>query len=47
MREISPLCPADDAFILDTSELGIDDVIEKASFFISSMSLLVSFINDV
>lgn len=37
MREISPLCPADDAFILDTSEFGIDDVIEKASFFISSV----------
>ena len=26
-REVSPLRPADDAFILDTSELGIDDVI--------------------
>lgn len=35
-REISPLRPADDAFILDTSELGIYDVVEKASFFVDS-----------
>lgn len=37
MREISPLRPAKDAFILDTSELGIDDVIEKASCFVESI----------
>lgn len=36
-REISPLRPAKDAFILDTSELGIYDVIEKASFFVDSI----------
>lgn len=35
-REISPLRPADNAFILDTSELGIYDVVEKASFFVDS-----------
>ncbi|EKE09647.1 MAG: Cytidylate kinase [uncultured bacterium] len=35
-REISPLRPADDAFILDTSELGIEEVIEKACFFVDS-----------
>lgn len=37
MREISPLRPAPDAFVLDTSELGIDDMIEKASFFVDSI----------
>lgn len=37
MREISPLRPASDAFVLDTSELGIYDVIEKASLFIDSI----------
>ena len=36
MRKVSPLRPAEDAFILDTSELGIDDVIEKACFFVDS-----------
>jgi CMP/dCMP kinase len=35
-RKVSPLRPAKDAFILDTSELGIDDVIEKACFFVDS-----------
>ena len=35
-REISPLRPAIDAFILDTSELGIDEVIEKACLFVDS-----------
>lgn len=29
-RAVSPLRPAADAFILDTSELGIDEVVEKA-----------------
>ena len=37
MREFSPLRPASDAFVLDTSELGICDVIEKASFFVDSI----------
>lgn len=36
-RDVSPLRPAKDAFILDTSELGIEDVIEKASFFVDSI----------
>lgn len=36
-REISPLRPADNAFILDTSELGIYNVVEKASFFVDSI----------
>lgn len=35
-RDVSPLRPADDAFILDTSTLGIDEVIEKARLFIDS-----------
>lgn len=35
-RKVSPLRPAKDAFILDTSELGIDDVIEKACLFVDS-----------
>jgi cytidylate kinase len=35
-RKISPLRPAEDAFILDTSELGIDDVLEKACLFVNS-----------
>lgn len=29
-RETSPMKPADDAIILDTSEMGINDVLEKA-----------------
>ena len=33
-RKISPLRPAKDAYILDTSELGIDDVIKKACLFV-------------
>lgn len=37
MREISPLRPAKDAFILDTSELGIGDVIKKASYYVESI----------
>ena len=35
-RKASPLRPAKDAYILDTSELGIDDVIEKACLFVDS-----------
>lgn len=35
-RKASPMRPAKDAFILDTSELGIDDVIEKACLFVDS-----------
>ncbi|MBY0500824.1 MAG: (d)CMP kinase [Alphaproteobacteria bacterium] len=35
-RKISPLRPAEDAFILDTSELGIDDMLEKACLFVNS-----------
>lgn len=35
-REISPLRPAEDAFILDTSELGIEEVVERACFFVDS-----------
>ena len=35
-RDVSPLRPAEDAFILDTSELNIDDVVEKACFFVDS-----------
>ncbi|OJW51269.1 MAG: cytidylate kinase [Alphaproteobacteria bacterium 41-28] len=35
-RKVSPLRPAKDALILDTSELGIDDVIEKACHFVDS-----------
>ncbi len=35
-RKVSPLRPAKDAFIIDTSELGISDVVEKACFFVDS-----------
>jgi CMP/dCMP kinase len=35
-RDVSPLRPAEDAFILDTSELNIDDVVEKACLFVDS-----------
>ncbi len=35
-RKISPLRVADDAFILDTSELGIDEMVEKACLFVDS-----------
>ena len=35
-RESSPLQPAPDAFILDTSALSIDEVVEKACLFIDS-----------
>jgi len=34
LRKLSPLRPAEDSFILDTSELEIDDVVEKASVFV-------------
>ena len=27
--EISPLCQADDAVLVDSSDLGIDEVVEK------------------
>lgn len=37
MRKASPLCPAEDAFILDTSELEIGEVVEKASVFVHSI----------
>lgn len=36
-RTVSPLRPAKDAFILDTSELEIDNVIEKACLFVDSI----------
>jgi CMP/dCMP kinase len=36
-RDISPLQPAKDAFILDTSELGINDALEKASLFVDTI----------
>jgi cytidylate kinase len=35
-RKISPLHPAENAFLLDTSELGINDVLEKACLFVDS-----------
>lgn len=35
-RKASPLRPASDAFILDTSDLKIDEVVIKACFFIDS-----------
>jgi len=35
-RDVSPLRPAEDALILDTSELGIDEVVEKACLFVDS-----------
>lgn len=35
-REVSPLRPAEDAFLIDTSELEIHDVVEKACFFVDS-----------
>lgn len=35
-RGISPLCPAKDALVLDTSELSIDEVVEKACAFVDS-----------
>jgi len=35
-RKVSPLRPAKDAFILDTSEMKIEDVIEKACSYIES-----------
>lgn len=34
-REISPLRPADDATIIDTSELGIDEVVEEVLALVS------------
>jgi len=36
-RDISPLRPAEDAFILDTSELGIYDVVKRACLFVDSI----------
>lgn len=35
-RKFSPLLPAEDAFIIDTSKLGIDEVVKKACFFVDS-----------
>lgn len=35
-RDVSPLRPAEDAYILDTSELDINDVVEKACVFVES-----------
>lgn len=35
-RKVSPLRPAKDAFILNTSELGIEEVVEKACLFVNS-----------
>lgn len=35
-REVSPLCPPEGAFLLDTSELGIGDAVEKACLFVDS-----------
>jgi cytidylate kinase len=35
-RDVSPLRPAEDAYILDTSTLGINEVIEKARLFVDS-----------
>lgn len=37
MRKVSPLQPAEDALILDTSDLEIGDVVEKASVFVDSI----------
>ncbi len=34
-RKISPLLPAEDAYILDTSELGIPEVIKKACVYVN------------
>jgi cytidylate kinase len=36
MRELSPLRPAQDAYILDSSTLGIENVVEKACLFVDS-----------
>ncbi len=36
-RKVSPLCPAEGAFILDTSELSIDEVVEKACSYVDSI----------
>ncbi|MBS0271055.1 MAG: (d)CMP kinase [Proteobacteria bacterium] len=36
-RDVSPLRPAKGAFILDTSELEIDNVVEKACLFVDSI----------
>jgi cytidylate kinase len=36
-REFYALRPADDAFILDTSHLGIQDALEQVSFFVDSV----------
>jgi cytidylate kinase len=35
-RKVSPLRPAEDAYILDTSELTVDEVVEKACLFVDS-----------
>ena len=35
-RKVSPLRPAKDAFILDTSELSIDEVVENACLYVES-----------
>jgi cytidylate kinase len=35
-RDVSPLRPAEDAYVLDTSELNIDQVVEKACVFVDS-----------
>jgi len=35
-RKVSPLCPAPDAYILDTSMMGIHEVVEKARVYVDS-----------
>ena len=35
-RTVAPLVPADDAFVLDSSELNIDQVLEKVTEFVDS-----------
>lgn len=35
-RKVSPLCPAPDAYLLDTSTMGIDEVVEKARVYVDS-----------
>ena len=36
-REVSPLRPAPDAFMLDTSDLKVDEAVEKASLYVDSV----------
>jgi len=35
-RKVSPLCPTEDAFVLDTSSLTIEEVIQKACAFVDA-----------